>query len=224
MKVLAAIICCDYKSYSLQNCINHVKKAGFDVLVNYEGILDPEIEGIEYLQNWSAWGSGFNERKFDQDQNARLTPICIARNMVMDLFQQTDYDYLMFVDSDVMIPKDTKSKLFNDWALNNMVLGGLVHGRGVHAGAKYLFGHIQKVMPNWVSVEYATCGFMAIPRDLVFRTRFRWGLPTKAGVICSEDPLFGDDLRTIHNGQWLINTDCIADHLGDLKQGETSQF
>ena len=223
MKVLCSILCCDYKIYSLQKCIDHAKDAGFDVLVNYEGLIDPNIEGITYLQNWSAWGSGFNERKFDQDQAARLTPICIARNMVMDFFQQTDYDYLLFVDSDVLIPKDTYQKLFTHNHNNRTVISGLVHGRGIHQGARYMFGEIMRD-GNKVLVEYATCGFMAIPRDLVFRSRFRWGLPSNGGVICSEDPLYGDDLRTIFNGQWIVYTDCIAQHEGDLKEGETSQF
>lgn len=223
MKILAAIICCDYKSYSLQKCIDHVKAAGFDVLLNYEGH-NIEVENVDYLQRWVGYGSGFNSRKFDQDQNARLTPICIARNMCMDFFQQTDYDYLLFVDSDVMIFADTRDKLFSHKRENNVVLSGLVGGRGIHKSAQYLFGKIADLGPNLVSVEYATCGFLAIPRDLAFRTRFRWGLPTNGGVICSEDPIFGDDLRTIHNGQWLVITDCIAQHEGDLKQGETSQF
>jgi hypothetical protein len=86
-----------------------------------------------------------------------------------------------------------------------------------------MFGEIMRE-GNKVLVEYATCGFMAIPRDLVFRTRFRWGLPTENGVICSEDPIFGEMLRTIYNGAWIVITDCIAEHEGDLKEGETSQF
>ena len=224
MKILVAVISCDYKNYSLKECINAIKEAGFDVLLNYEGNESLDLPNLDYFQKWSAYGSGFNERKFDQDQSARLTRICVARNMVMDFFQQTDYDYLLFVDSDVIIPKDTKEKLFYSEHQNNVVLSGLVQGRGIHKGAKYMFGHIAQIAPNRFMVEYATCGFMAIPRDLVFRSRFRWGLPTNGGVICSEDPLFGDDLRTIFNGAWIVVTDCIAEHKGELKEGETSQF
>lgn len=224
MKILAAVICCDYKKYSLNECIQAIKNAGFDVLLNYQGVETLTIPDVDYFQSWNAHGSGFNERKFDQDQSARLTPICVARNMCIDFFQQTDYDYLLFVDSDVIIPKDTKDKLFYSEPQNNVVLSGLVKGRGIHSGAQYMFGRTVEIGSNRYIVEYATCGFMAIPRDLVFRTRFRWGLPTQNGVICSEDPIFGDDLRTIFNGAWIVVTDCVANHLGDLKQGETSQF
>lgn len=224
MKILAAVIACDFKSYSLKNCIHAIKDAGFDVLLNYEGNEPLTLPNLDYFQKWNAFGSGFNERKFDQDQNARLTRICVARNMVMDFFQQTDYDYLLFVDSDVIIPKNTKDKLFYSQPQNNIVISGLVHGRGDHAHAQYLFNPITKIDATKVIVEYATCGFMAIPRDLVFRARFRWGLPTNGGVICSEDPIFGDDLRNIFGGAWIVVTDCIASHVGDLKNSEASQF
>lgn len=221
-KILAAVICCDYKKESLPTCLDAIKKAGFDVLVNYEGSNCPATIA-NYFQMWRAVGSGFNERKFDQDQSSRLTRICVARNMVMDFFQQTDYDYLLFVDSDVLIPEDAFEKLFSTHYPMS-VLSGLVPGRGVHSHAQYLFGPIERIEANVVSVEYATCGFLTIPRDLVFRTRFRWGLPTKGGVICSEDPLFGQQIREEMGYKWLVFTDCKASHLGDLKNGETSQF
>ena len=221
MKILAAIICCDYKSYSLQKCIDHVKAAGFDVLLNYEGH-NIEVEGIDYLQRWVGYGSGFNSRKFDQDQNARLTPICIARNMVMDFFQQTDYDYLLFVDSDVMIPADTKEKLFSLDGYGK-IRSGLVFGRGEHSHAKYLF-YPQEKINDWQKVDYATCGFLAIHRDVVFRIRFRWGMSKESDTIASEDPIFGSDTRNYLNEFWWVNLSLIAKHIGDLKNDEASQF
>ena len=222
MKILAAIICCDYKSYSLQKCIDHVKEAGFDVLVNYEGLIDPRIEGITYLQNWEAWGAGFNQRQFDQDQQARLTPICIARNMCLDFAQQHEYDWILFVDSDVMIPSNTKEKLFN-CKVDFKIRSGIVPGRGIHSLANYMF-YPNVTLGEWQCADYFTCGFMAISKDIFWRLRFRWGLPIKGGDICSEDPLFGDDARQILGETWWGNLELKAQHWGDLKEGETSQF
>lgn len=222
MKILAAIICCDYKSYSLQKCIDHVKEAGFDVLVNYEGLIDPRIEGITYLQNWEAWGAGFNQRQFDQDQQARLTPICIARNMCLDFAQQHEYDWILFVDSDVMIPSNTREKLFN-CKVDFKIRSGIVPGRGIHSLVNYMF-YPNVTLGEWQCADYFTCGFMAISKDIFWRLRFRWGLPIKGGDICSEDPLFGDDARHILGETWWGNLELKAQHWGDLKEGETSQF
>ena len=36
-RILAAVICCEYKSYSLEQCLNAIKEAGFDCALNYEG-------------------------------------------------------------------------------------------------------------------------------------------------------------------------------------------
>jgi hypothetical protein len=222
MKILAAVICCEYKSYSLEQCLKAIKSAGIDCLLNFEGQTKDKdltiLANTDFLQVWTAVGNGFNSRKFDQDQSSRLTKICVARNMVFDFFQQTDYDYLLFVDSDVIIPKNTIENLIFD----NHLRSGLVYGRGDHKGAKYLF-YPKETEGAWTKVDYATCGFLLIPRDIVFKTRFRWGLPQEGGAICSEDPLFGSDCRKL-GVNWFVNTDLVAEHLGELNEGETSQF
>jgi lipopolysaccharide biosynthesis glycosyltransferase len=225
MKILVAVICCEYKLYSLNECLSAIEKAGFDdVLLNYEGEQDDllDISETKFSQIWQMSGSGVNKRQFDQDQNARLTPICIARNMCLDFAQQGGYDWIFFVDSDVIIPEDTKEKLFTEPEFGKL-RSGIVPGRGCHSSAKYMFYPNEKVA-NWQRADYFTCGFMAIHKDIFFRLRFRWGLPIGEGVICSEDPLFGSDARTILNEFWWGNLDLIARHSGDLKQGETSQF
>jgi hypothetical protein len=222
MKILAAVICTDFKASTLNQCLEAIRQAGFDdILLNYEGIA-PFIENEPFIQEWEFSGVGKNERKFDQDQNSRLTPICIARNMCLDFAQQCGYDYILFVDSDVIIPPDTKQKLF--WDSDDYKLkSGIVPGRGVHSGAKYMF-YPHEIVEGWQRADYFTCGFMAIHKDVFFRLRFRWGLPLNGETICSEDPIFGDDARTILGVHWWGRLDLVAEHLGDLNEGETSQF
>jgi glycosyltransferase involved in cell wall biosynthesis len=223
MKILVSVICCDYKKYSLKECINHIKNAGFEhILINYEGLLPLNDYGQTYLQEWEWTGDGKALRQFDQDQGARLTPICIARNMCLDYAQQGNFDWILFVDSDVMIPIDTKEKLFNAPA-DFKIRSGIVKGRGIHSGATYMFYPNQK-LGDWQCADYFTCGFMAIHKDIFWRLRFRWGLPIKANDICSEDPLFGSDAREILKETWWGNTTLKAEHWGDLKEGQTSQF
>jgi hypothetical protein len=150
-----------------------------------------------------------------------LTKICIARNQCLDFAQQGNYDYILFVDSDVIIPIDTKQKLFKD---NHFKLkSGIVKGRGIHSSATYMF-YPHEIVEGWQRADYFTCGFMAIHKDVFFRLRFRWGLPVKGETICSEDPIFGDDARNILGVNWWGRLDLVAEHLGDLKEGETSQF
>jgi len=222
-KILVAVICCDYKKYSLKQCVDHIKDAGFEhILINYEGLLPLQNYGQTYLQEWEWTGDGKATRQFDQDQHARLSPICIARNMCLDFAQQGGFDWILFVDSDVMIPNNTKDKLFNckvDFKLRS----GIVNGRGVHGGATYMF-YPNVTLGEWQCADYFTCGFMAISKDIFWRLRFRWGLPIKGGDVCSEDPLFGDDARQILGETWWGNLELKAEHLGDLKNGETSQF
>jgi glycosyltransferase involved in cell wall biosynthesis len=221
MKILAAVICTDFKESTLKQCLEAIKAAGFEnILLNYEGIAPMEYD-LPFMQEWEFWGAGKSERKFDQDQNARLTPICIARNMCLDFAQQGGYDYILFVDSDVIIPNDTKQKLFEG---NNFKLkSGIVPGRGVHSNATYMF-YPHEIVEGWQRADYFTCGFMAIHKDVFFRLRFRWGLPVNGETICSEDPIFGDDARTILGVNWWGRLDLVAEHLGDLNEGETSQF
>jgi glycosyltransferase involved in cell wall biosynthesis len=184
--------------------------------------MQSDYQNIDHLQKWTASGAGINQRQFDQDQGARLTPICIARNMCLDYAQQGNFDWILFVDSDVIIPIDTKEKLFNAPA-DFKIRSGIVKGRGIHSGATYMFYPNQK-LGDWQCADYFTCGFMAIHKDVFWRLRFRWGLPIKGNDICSEDPLFGSDAREILKETWWGNTTLKAEHCGDLKEGQTSQF
>jgi hypothetical protein len=142
--------------------------------------------------------------------------------MCLDFAQQGGFDWILFVDSDVMIPSNTKEKLFN-CKVDFKIRSGIVPGRGVHSSATYMF-YPNVTLGEWQCADYFTCGFMAISKDVFWRLRFRWGLPIKGGDICSEDPLFGDDARQILGETWWGNLELKAQHWGDLKEGQTSQF
>jgi hypothetical protein len=219
MKILAAVICCDYKNYSLNECIKAIKDAGFDVLLNYQGIETLTMPNVDFFQSWNAYGNGFNERIFDQDQNARLTPICVARNMCLDFAQQGGYDYILFVDSDVIVPNNMMD-LFNS---PYKVKGGLIKGRGAHKNALYKF-YPQEEIGEYTKCHYGSCGSLAIHKDIFWRVRFRWGLPIDGDVVCSEDPIFASDCRILFNEFWYINNNLIHEHIGDFEPHEAAQF
>jgi hypothetical protein len=219
MKILAAVICAPFKSYSLNQCLEAIKLAGFEnILLNYEGIA-PTVPRDIKLQEWWFEGAGKVKRKFDQDNEARLTPICIARNMCLDFAQQGGYDYILFVDSDVIVPKNMMD-LFNS---PYKIKGGLIKGRGAHKHALYKF-YPQEEIGEYTKCHYGSCGSLAIHKDIFWRVRFRWGLPIDGNQVCSEDPIFASDCRHLFNEFWYINNNLIHEHIGDFEPHEAAQF
>ena len=99
-----------------------------------------EFLNAKHIQIWTINEWDETPRQFDQDQGYRLPRIVTARNMCIDFAIKHDYDWLFFVDSDVLIPENTMELLFesNDFKLKS----GLVHGRGAHSGAQYVFNRL----------------------------------------------------------------------------------
>ena len=65
MKILAAVICTDFKDYSLKKCLEAIRAAGFEqILLNYEGNIPSDLD-VDYTQEWIFNGAGKNERQFD---------------------------------------------------------------------------------------------------------------------------------------------------------------
>jgi len=222
-KILTAVICCDFKNYSLDECLESIKKAGFDnVLINYETDSEAyptELLSANHFQVWSINEWLEPNRQFDQDQGYRLPRIVTARNMCIDFAIKHDYDWLFFVDSDVIIPENTIELLFEN---NNYKLkSGLVHGRGSHQGAEYVFNRLG-TEGDWTKCEYSTCGFTAIHREIFRRVRFKWGEPFEGGALCSEDPLYGADVRHLYGINWMVNTNLQAQHIDNPSQPLTN--
>jgi hypothetical protein len=219
MKILVSIICCSFKEYSLGNCISRIKDCGFDdILLNFEGEPLKDYE-VKYLQTWNFNGAGNIKREYDQHQESRLPLICIARNMCLDFAQQGGFDYILFVDSDVIVPNNIMD-LFNS---PYKVKGGLIKGRGAHKNALYKF-YPQEEIGEYTKCHYGSCGSLAIHKDIFWRVRFRWGLPIDGDVVCSEDPIFASDCRILFNEFWYINNNLIHEHIGDFEPHEAAQF
>jgi hypothetical protein len=139
--------------------------------------------------------------------------------MCIDFAIKHDYDWLFFVDSDVLIPENTMELLFesNDYKLKS----GLVHGRGSHQGAEYVFNRLG-TEGDWTKCEYSTCGFTAIHREIFRRVRFKWGEPFEGGALCSEDPLYGADVRHLYGINWMVNSKLQAQHIDNPSQPLTN--
>ena len=168
--------------------------------------------------------------RFDQDQS-RLVPITTARNMCIDFAMVMQASHLLFVDADVIPPKDVIPKLLE---LDHPIVGGLVPGRGAHRNFKYVFGEISRMELDRGDIKvpiivcsHGTCGLMMIKREVFERLRFRYG-PGFAEdghrEELSEDPAYCYDANKLGFGNMWIREDVVAEHLGDLKDNETAQF
>ncbi len=232
--ILVAVICCKYKLPTLNQCLKAIKNAGFtEVLLNYEGhhtdfynteedtfLVKQVIDEPKYLQVWNWQGAGKVAREFDQHQAARLTPICMARNMCLDFAQHKEFEWIFFCDSDCIMPKNVMEIFDSPYKLK----GGLIPGRGVHSHVFYYEKpdyHNEK--GDFVPCANGSCGSLAIHKDLFYRLRFRWGMPIGSEQISSEDPLFASDALHIFGEKWWVNRQVRYTHIGDLAENETAR-
>jgi hypothetical protein len=231
MKIVVATLVCDFKAYSVQRVIeNNLALAGNKTV--YLNIESDSPEGYEHLTSkgivWDAWNwksAWRGERGYDQDQGHRLPAICIARNMARDFAMRHDADAILYVDSDVLIPKNSIPRL---WETGKNIVGGLVPGRGAHSHVFYTGSgqHRQQVDENMLELDYATAGFVLIRKPVYRAIAWRWGDTHEGDGPISEDPLFGYDARKAGFGWWYVCTDLVAEHLDDADRPlmETAKF
>jgi glycosyltransferase involved in cell wall biosynthesis len=225
-RVLVGTLMCDRKRDSQMvnlDAIDKLEYDNFDVYINiqssnptqefanvYKWAKQQEGKGRRvYIDTWD-WNSGWaRSPEFDQD-NARLIPICIARNTMLQAASSMDYDYLLQIDNDVIVPSNSIEKLM---AEERPIVGGLVPGRGVHSHATYLTNVFGNIDANKLIVSYATCGFVLLRRDVFEYMRYRTGCGVRSTYILSEDPAFFDDADVIWGfGKPVILTDLFAQH------------
>lgn len=174
-----------------------------------------------YIDEWHIESTWRPQPRFDQDQ-ARLWAICAARNFCVDFAQYKRADWLLFLDSDVVVPADSIQKLmeiaYYGGKIRHYVVGGCVPGRGDHSGGEYIFWPNQPTSIMYrpfgsekltnevvevVRVQHATMGFVMIHKNVFNWLRFgpvtdnHW-YTDRSGVTpgsLSEDPAFGIVLR-----------------------------
>lgn len=171
----------------------------------------------DYWQRASTWSKA---PAYDQDQ-ARLEPICVARNMARAYAVAMGASHLLFIDADVVVQPDGLRRLL---AHDVRLIGGLVPGRGAHAAMRYVFGE-RWHRDNLIVCAHGTLGYCLIRRDLFEVIPFRWGphpLHEHRNVMLSEDPCFGADAEVYYGAEWMIDTSVTAEHVGDLREHEAA--
>lgn len=238
MKIIAATLLCDRKAgcqtvalpaitrlrgvcrlYVNIQTDGHVSyRAAEDLLAEQEGA----GQGLPFcIERWhrSGWeGSEFEE---DRDQR-RLLGITTARNMAIDYALYQGAEWLLFVDADVVPESDGVFRLL---ALGERLCGGLVPGRGEHAGLRYVFpsGLADPRLPDDVEDRgdrfrcgFGTAGYMLIHHTVFSQLRFRFNPLARAGCVAiSEDPAYClDAVRLGLTDGFYVAKDAPAKHLG----------
>lgn len=206
-KVLVTTLTCDRKKASQLAALSGIEAltyGNFDVYINIQtadlqGNFGPTLEWAErqraigrnvLVDAWDWQSTWCREPGFDQDP-ARIVPISVARNMTLQAASLMDYDYVLQVDSDVIVPPHSIERLLEE---DLPIVGGLVPGRGAHDMYVYVMGRSYPLDDERTVCECSTAGFVMLRRDVFQHLRYRYGqsiLPEES--LRSEDPLFFQD-------------------------------
>lgn len=184
----------------------------------------PELPIVVDIWNWRA-GPWKTNPQFDQDQH-RLYNIVIARNMCRMFALDREASHMLFVDADVIPPKDTIPKLL---AMKKPLVGGIVPGRGEHSYVKYIYGrvkmnekdreHFGHKADKTIVCRHGTFGLCMIERILLTSFAFRYGASREDGkTFLSEDPAFAEDVKLGGFGPWYLNEEIQARHIDNPKE------
>lgn len=232
LKVAVCLLLCDRKAHmqtvalpsmlgqDYENCIFYVNiqrdmGATEPDREKYKPLIDAlDASGRPYHLDFWQWNEStwWKKPAFDQDQ-ARLVPIVMARNMSVDFSLDIGAEKMMFVDSDMKIPKNSVSTFLSYSQFSHM--GGLVPGRGAHKEARYVFQPTVE-HPDRIECDHGNIGFSFIDRHVFSRLRFRRGVHPTKGHPQSDDPNFCSDAEIVHRfGRHQIIKSLVASHEDD---------
>lgn len=238
--ILVATLLCDRKAYSQLYAVPRLFELSYPDITIYINIQTVALErhfsdlleflsGVDRPYHLDIWGwrsTWWEGPRFDQDQR-RLVPIVMARNMAIEAAMALGASHLFQVDADVIVPRDSIERLLE---LDRPIVGGLVPGRGCHSHVHYVSARHRYIAPNLIEADHGTAGFMLIRRDVFERLRYRHG-PSSVypGVYLSEDPAYTEDAREKWGfGSMWLRTDLVAEHRDNpdhpLTESETAQF
>lgn len=243
MKILVAVLLCDRKAHFQLTPVSSILAQSLEQdqeIIPYFNIetTTPGFDSVwkplgDRMNEWSStmgvrtreWHADFwhcrsswwKPPTFDQDQ-ARLVPICEARNRAIEAAIELRCDALLFVDSDMEIPPYSVKQLLSH---NRPIVGGLVHGRNAHKSARYVFGNVGGIRPldgGLVECDHGNIGFCLIRSNVFSVLRFRRGPHCTLGHLQSDDPNFCfDALHKWGFGRHVVDLTVEAVHVDETR-------
>lgn len=228
-KVLVCVLHCDRKHHNrlvpLESIAN-LQYDNFEVYYNIETkqpdnwkdlitLSYPKFKKLWY-DFWNYESNWWKKPEFDQDQ-ARLVPIVRGRNDAIECALDVNADYILFVDSDMIIPPHTITRLMSH---NLPMVGGLVKGRNDHKSARYIFGNERGEVDlgnGLIQCDHGNIGFVLIKRDVFGVLKFRRGWSQVKGVNHkqSDDPNYCEDAERMGFGRHVVDTQVQVQHIDE---------
>lgn len=237
-KVLVCVLHCDRKYHNRLiplDSIAALEYENFEVYYNIEtketdnwkdliAFSYPKLPKI-YWDFWNYQSNWWKKPEYDQDQ-ARLVPIVRGRNDSIECALDVGADYILFVDSDMIIPPNTITKLMRH---NKPMVGGFVKGRNDHKEASYIFGNERGVidLPNdLVECDHGNIGFVLIKKEVFEVLKFRRGRSQRKGNLQSDDPNYCEDAEILGFGRHVVDKSVQAQHIDEtqIPFGNGAQF
>ena len=146
-KILIGVVTSDTKKYCFDKIVEAMKSQTFH---------DFDVVFVDNSE--SDYGKFIEEKGFkvikDSPKDTRINNIISGRNIIREEFLKGGYEYLFFLDSDVIIPADTIEKLLS-WKQNLITGVYLVakHIKGKPYALPCLFKHLGNGMNQQFSLK-----------------------------------------------------------------------
>ncbi len=158
-KVLIGIPLSKFYDYCADELIASIKSFDYP---NFEVLICDFSNDEEYHKKFLE--QGFKVVRNTEQHETKVKSIVSNRNKIIDFFLKNDYDYLFFLDSDVIIPPDALSRLVNH---KKECIGGLYLGiiKNPHNGEMEIYPIIYGMTSS--PEELKTIPIIDVPDDKI---------------------------------------------------------
>lgn len=141
-KILIGVTTYEGKDYIFDQCMQHIARLDYK---NFDVVIVDNTKKIDYFLKLRRRGYK-NVYRVERGENSR-TALTKSQNRIRQLFLEKDYDYLLMVESDLLIPPDSIKRL-------------LSHNKPV-VGSVYMIGTNGYQVPCIFVDDVVKDGFMA---------------------------------------------------------------